>query len=68
MSDRWRSVLTVVGVALFTMLGNASRVWAQIPPSPPPPPPAPHLVPAGGVILVIGGLVGYGIYRLRKYK
>ena len=63
---RWKSGVLSVCVTLFAILGNVYSVLADGPP--PPPPGAPHLVPAAGAVLIIGGLVGYGIYRLRKRK
>jgi hypothetical protein len=64
---RWRSRLLLAGMVFMAVLGSVSNVLAQTS-VPPPPPPPPNLVPATGAALVIGGLLGYGIYRLRKRK
>jgi hypothetical protein len=61
-----RSRWFFVGIVLLAVLGHASRVLAQAPP--PFWKPSAFAAPAAGGALAIAGLLGYGIYRLRKRK
>lgn len=54
----------LAGVVLLAILGRASGVFAQVPP--PHWSPLAYSAPAAGGALVIAGVLGYGIYRLRR--
>lgn len=63
--QRLRTTLCLTGAALLALVTHVCIAWGSEP-TPPPPPPPTHMVPAAGGILIVGGLVGYGIWRLRR--